>query len=393
VPSRRVYRAHGVTLKSVACIDDLRRIAHRKVPREFMDYYESGSYSEQTLQSNLRDLANIKIRQRVLAGAANRDLTQTVLDERIPLPLALAPIGMTGMAHRNGEIAAARAAQRAGIPYTLSTMSICSIEDVAAAVEKPFWFQLYFMKDRGFVADLISRARAAGCSALVLTVDLQVLAQRHRDVRNGLIIPPRVRLETIAHIASRPGWVAGVLFGKRRTFGNLHGRMAGTGHLRSYMEWTHSQFDQALCWSDVAWIREQWPGKLIIKGILDVEDAREALNTGASAIVVSNHGGRQLDGAASAISMLPRIADAVGSGIEILFDSGIRSGQDVFRALALGARACLLGRTYLYGLCAAGEAGASKAIEIIANELDVTMALAGVRTIAEIGRHCVELPG
>ena len=373
-----------MTLKSVACIDDLRRIAHRKVPRDFMDYYESGSYSEATLASNRHDLAQIKIRQHVLAGASNRELSQSLLGEKITLPFALGPIGMTGMAHRDGEIAAARAAERAGIPYTLSTMSICSIEDVAAAVEKPFWFQLYFMKDRGFVSDLITRARAAKCSALVLTVDLQVLGQRHRDVRNGLFVPPRVRLGTIAHLLSKPAWIAGVLLGKRKTFGNLHGRIAGTEHLRSYMEWIHSQFDQTLHWDDVAWVREQWPGKLILKGILDVNDARQAVKTGASAIVVSNHGGRQLDGAPSAISMLPRIADAVGSDIEILFDSGIRSGQDVFRALALGARACLLGRAYLYGVCAAGEAGASKAIDIIAKELDVTMALAGVRTIGSI---------
>jgi L-lactate dehydrogenase (cytochrome) len=379
-----------VTLKSVACIEDLRRIAHRKVPRDFMDYYESGSYSEETLRANLRDFANVKIRQRVLAGAANRDLSQTLLGDRIPLPLALAPIGMTGMAYRDGEIAAARAAEKAGIPYTLSTLSICSIEDVAAAVERPFWFQLYFMKDRGFIADLIGRARAAQCSALVLTTDLQVLGQRHRDIHNGLSLPPRIRLKTLAHIASKPGWIAGVLLGKRRTFGNVTG-IAGTEHLKSYMAWIHSQFDQALSWADVAWIRERWPGKLIIKGILDADDAREAVKAGANAIVVSNHGGRQLDGAPSTISMLPRIADAVGSETEILFDSGIRSGQDVFRALALGARACLLGRAYLYGVCAAGEEGVVKAIDIVAKELDVTMALAGVRTIGQIGRNRVEI--
>jgi L-lactate dehydrogenase (cytochrome) len=375
-----------VTLKSVACIEDLRRIAHRKVPREFMDYYESGSYSEETLRCNCSDLGKIKIRQRVLAGAANRDLSQMLLGEKNPLPLALAPIGMTGMAHRDGEIAAARAAEKAGIPYTLSTLSICSIEDVAAAVKKPFWFQLYFMKDRVFIADLIARARAANCSALVLTADLQVLGQRHRDIHNGLTVPPRIGLRTIAHLASKPGWIAGVLLGKRKTFGNVSGRIAGTENLRSYMAWINTQFDQALSWDDVAWVRQQWPGKLIIKGILDADDARQAVRAGANAIVVSNHGGRQLDGAASAISMLPRIADAVGSDVEILFDSGIRSGQDVFRALALGARACLLGRAYLYGVCAAGEAGASKAVDIIAKELDVTMALAGVRTIGDIGR-------
>jgi L-lactate dehydrogenase (cytochrome) len=375
-----------VSLKSVACIEDLRRIAHRKVPPEFMDYYESGSYSEQTLRANRDDLASIKIRQRILCGASNRDLSQSLLGVKQPLPLALGPVGLTGMAHRDGEIAAARAAEKAGIPYTLSTLSICSIEDVANAVEKPFWFQLYFMKDRGFIADLIARAHAARCSALVLTADLQVLGQRHRDIHNGMTVPPRIRLKTIAHILFKPRWIAGVLLGKRRTFGNVVGRIAGTENLTSYMDWINSQFDQALSWDDVAWIRERWPGKLIVKGILDVEDAREAVKAGADAIVVSNHGGRQLDGAASSISILPRIADAVGPETEILFDGGIRSGQDVFRALALGARGCLLGRAYLYGVCAAGEEGVTKALEIIAKELDVTMALAGLRTIADIGK-------
>ncbi len=379
-----------MTLSSVACIDDLRRLAHRRVPSDFMGYYESGSYSETTLIANLHDLSTIKIRQRVLAGAANRSQTQTVLGEKRPLPLALAPVGLSGMAYRDGEIAAARAAEKAGIPYTLSTLSICSIEDVAAAVDKPFWFQLYFMRDRGFVADLIARARRANCSALVLTVDLQVLGQRHRDVRSGLTVPPRIHLGTIGRIASKPAWIASVLLGKRKTFGNVVGRIPGTENLASYMDWIQSQFDQALSWDDVAWIRQQWPGKLIIKGIMDVEDARLAAKSGATAIVVSNHGGRQLDGAASSISMLPRIADAVGSDVEILFDGGIRSGQDVFRALALGARTCLLGRAYLYGLCAAGEAGVSKAIDLIAKELDVTMALAGVRTIDQISRDCLE---
>jgi L-lactate dehydrogenase (cytochrome) len=379
-----------VTLSSVASIDDLRRLAHRRVPSDFMGYYESGSYSESTLAANLHDLSTIKIRQRVLAGAANRNQTRTVLGEKRPLPLALGPVGLSGMAYRDGEIAAARAAEKAGIAYTLSTLSICSIEDVAAAVTKPFWFQLYFMRDRGFVADLIARARRANCSALVLTVDLQVLGQRHRDVRSGLTVPPRIHLGTIGRIASKPAWIASVLLGKRKTFGNVVGRIPGTENLASYMDWIQSQFDQALSWDDVAWIREQWPGKLIIKGIMDVEDARLAAKSGATAIVVSNHGGRQLDGAASSISMLPRIADAVGSDVEILFDGGIRSGQDVFRALALGARACLLGRAYLYGLCAAGEEGVSKAIDLIAKELDVTMALAGVRTIDQISRDCLE---
>ncbi|HET6388239.1 alpha-hydroxy acid oxidase [Hyphomicrobium sp.] len=377
-------------LDTVACIDDLRRLAHRRVPADVMGYYESGSYSETTLRANERDLANVNIRQRVLAGAVNRDLTQNIIGVPAALPFALAPVGMSGLAYRDGEIAAARAAEKAGIPYTLSTLSICSIEDVAAAVTKPFWFQLYFMKDRGFIADLIARARAAHCSALVLTVDLQVLGQRHRDVHSGLTVPPRIHLKTVGRILSKPSWVANVLTGKRKTFGNVHGRIPGTENLASYRDWIGSQFDQALSWDDVAWIRERWPRKLIIKGILDVDDARIAARTGASAIVVSNHGGRQLDGAASSISMLPRIADAVGSDVEIMFDSGIRTGQDVFRALALGAKSCMIGRSYLYGLCAAGEAGVAKAIEIIAKELDVTMALAGVRTIDQISKSTLE---
>ncbi|MBS0269893.1 MAG: alpha-hydroxy-acid oxidizing protein [Proteobacteria bacterium] len=378
------------TLETVACIDDLRRLAHRRVPADVMGYYESGSYSESTLNANLRDLAGINIRQRVLAGAANRDLTQSILGKSAALPFALAPVGLSGLAYRDGEIAAARAAENAGIPYALSTLSICSIEDVAAAVAKPFWFQLYFMKDRAFVADLIARAQAANCSALVLTVDLQVLGQRHRDIYSGLTVPPRLRLRTIANTLSKPSWIANVLMGKRKTFGNVHGRIQGTEGLKSYRDWIGSQFDQALSWDDVAWVRERWPGELIIKGILDVEDARHAAKTGASAIVVSNHGGRQLDGAVSSISMLPRIVDAVGADIEIMFDGGIRSGQDVFRALALGTKSCLIGRSYLYGLCAAGQAGVSKAIDIIAKELDVTMALAGVRTIDDISKRNLE---
>lgn len=371
-------------LGSVAAIADLQVRAHARVPRDFMDYYESGSYAEQTLAANRDDFAKIRLRQRVLVGASDRSSATTLIGQPTRLPIALAPIGLLGMAWRDGEIAAARAAERAGIPCALSTMSICSIEDVAAATKQPFWFQLYFMRDRGFVASLIDRAKAAGCSALVLTVDLQVLGQRHRDVRNGLSVPPRIRIDTLARMAMKPRWVYGVLTGKRRAFGNLDGHVQGMEDVRSLSEWTARQFDQALDWDDVAWVRERWPGKLIIKGILDVEDARAAARSGADAIVVSNHGGRQLDGAPSAISQLPRIAEAVGADVEVLFDSGIRSGQDVFRALALGARGCLLGRAYLYGIAAAGENGAAKAIDIIARELDTTMALTGARTVADI---------
>ena len=294
---------------------------------------------------------------------------------------------MTGLEHGNGEILACRAAHAAGIPFTMSTLSICSIEDVAAAVDKPFWFQLYVMTDRGFVRSLIERAAAAKCSALVLTVDLQVLGQRHVDVKNGLSVPPSLKLKNLTDMATKPAWVYRVLTGKRWTFGNLDGYVKGMEGVKSVAQWVGNQFDQTLNWKDVEWIRSIWPGKLIIKGILDVEDARLATKTGATALVVSNHGGRQLDGAVSSISMLPKVADAVGSEIEVLFDGGIRSGQDVLRALALGARGCLIGRAYIFGLGAGGEAGVAKAIDIIRKELEVSMALTGVKRVNEIGRH------
>ena len=377
-------------MASVTCIEDLRRLAHRTVPQDFMDYYESGSYSETTLRANCDALSRIQFRQRVLAGADNRQLESTIIGERVAMPVALAPIGMMGMAHRDGEIHACRAALAAGIPFTLSTMSICSIEDVASAVAKPFWFQLYIMKDKGFVRSLIERARGAKCSALMLTVDLQVLGQRHRDVKNGLTVPPQLRLATALRIAAKPGWALSVLGGKRKTFGNLAGHIAGADGAISLSKWTAEQFDQALSWQDVEWVRSLWPGKLILKGIFDIEDAKLAAKCGASAIVVSNHGGRQLDGAPAAISMLPKIADAAGGDVEVLFDGGIRSGQDVMRALALGAKGCLLGRAPLYGLCAGGEAGVAKALDIIRKELDVTMALTGTKRIADIDRRVLQ---
>jgi L-lactate dehydrogenase (cytochrome) len=376
-------------MKTMTCIEDLRRIARRKVPRAFFDYAEGGSYAEETLRANRADLQRIKLRQRVLLDVDNRSSKTTILGEPASLPLALAPIGLCGMQHGDGEILACRAAQQAGIPFTLSTMSICSIEDVAASVDKPFWFQLYVMKDRGFIRSLIERAKAAKCSALVLTVDLQILGQRHRDIKNGMTVPPELRLGNLIDIATKPAWALSVLRGKRKTFGNITGHIKGMENVNSLSQWISGQFDPALSWKDIEWIAGLWNGKLILKGILDVEDARMAARTGAAALVVSNHGGRQLDGAPSSISMLPKIADAVGSDIEVMFDGGIRSGQDLFRALALGARAALAGRAYIYGLGAGGEAGVARAIEIIRNELDVTMALTGTKDIGSIDGRAV----
>ena len=376
-------------MKTMTCIEDLRQTARRRVPRAFFEYAEGGSYAEQTLNANRADLECIKLRQRILVDVAHRSTSTTILGEPVSLPLALAPIGLCGMQHGDGEILACRAAQAAGIPFTLSTMSICSIEDVAAAVDKPFWFQLYVMKDRGFVRSLIERAAAAKCSALVLTVDLQILGQRHRDIKNGMTVPPELRFKNIIDMASKPAWLLSVARAKRRTFGNLAGHVRGMEDVNSLSHWTASQFDATLNWKDVEWIASLWPGKLILKGILDVEDARLAAKTGAAALVVSNHGGRQLDGAPSSIAALPSIAEAVGSSIEVLFDGGIRSGQDVMRALAFGARACLSGRAYIYGLGAGGQAGVARAIEIIRNELNVSMALTGVNSIAEIDRRVI----
>jgi L-lactate dehydrogenase (cytochrome) len=371
-------------MRIMTCIEDLRRVARHKVPRAFFDYAEAGSYAQETLRANREDLEHIKLRQRVLVDVSQRDLTTTILGERVSLPLALAPIGLCGMMHGDGEILACRAAQAAGIPFTLSTMSICSIEDVAQAVDKPFWFQLYVMKDRGFIRALIERAAAAKCSALVLTLDLQVLGQRHCDIRNGMTVPPQIKLGNLIDIATKPAWALSILRGRRKTFGNLAGHVQGMGNVNSLAQWTANQFDPTLNWKDVEWVRSVWPGKLILKGILDVEDARIAAKAGASALVVSNHGGRQLDGALSSIAALPKVVEAVGDQIEVMFDGGIRSGQDVLRALARGARSCMIGRSYIYGLGAGGEAGVARAIEILGKELDVTMALCGVRNVRDI---------
>jgi len=379
----------GTFMKHITCIEDLRQLHKRRVPKAFFDYADRGSYAEETLRANSEDLREIKLRQRILVDVSKRDLSTTILGEPAAMPLILAPVGLLGMQHGDGEIHACRAAQAAGIPFTQSTMSICSIEDIAANVEKPFWFQLYVMKDRGFIKSLIERAIAAKCSALVLTVDLQVIGQRHQDIKNGMTVPPEWSVSKFVDFATKPAWVSGVLRGKRRTFGNLVGHLKGTDDITALSTWIGTQFDTSLNWKDVDWIRSIWPGKLVLKGILDVEDAEIAAKSGAQALVVSNHGGRQLDGAPSSIEVLPEIVDAVGSKIEVLFDGGIRSGQDVMRALALGAKSCMIGRAYAYGLGAGGEAGVAKAIDIIRNELNTTMGLCGVNTIDEISDEVI----
>ena len=372
-------------MKTVTCIEDLRELARRKVPKAFFDYADSGSYSEETLRANRADLETIKLRQRVMVDVSERSLATTIVGQKMNAPFALAPIGLCGMQHGDGEILSAQAANDAGIPFILSTMSICSIEQVAEATGRPFWFQLYVIRDRGFSQDILARAVAAKCNALVLTVDLQVLGQRHRDIKNGMTVPPEIRLKNVLDIASKPFWAFNILRSKSKNFGNLAGHVKGMEDVTSLAQWTNSQFDPALNWKDVEWIKKHWPGKLIIKGILDVEDAKTAVKLGADAVVVSNHGGRQLDGAPSSISALPAIAQAVGSDTEVLFDGGIRTGADMLRALALGARACLIGRAYVYGLGAGGRAGVSKAIEILQNELSVAMALTGTTRVADIG--------
>jgi L-lactate dehydrogenase (cytochrome) len=351
------------------------------VPRAFFEYADHGSYTQSTLRANRTDLEAIKLRQRVGIDVDRRDLSTTVAGEAAALPFVLAPIGLSGMQHGDGEILACRAAQAAGIPYTLSTMSIDSIEDVAAAVDKPFWFQLYVMRDRGFVRELIERAIAAKCSVLMPTLDLNILGQRHCDVKNGMTVPPALTLANIIDIASKPAWAWSVWRGKRKTFGNLAGHVSGMDGVTSLATWVSRQFDPTMTWKDIEWIRGLWPGKMVLKGILDLEDAKIASTLGISSIVVSNHGGRQLDGAPSSIAALPAIADAVGNDVEVLFDGGIRTGADVLRALALGARAVLIGRAYVYGLGAAGEAGVSRAIDILRTELDVAMALTGTTSV------------
>jgi L-lactate dehydrogenase (cytochrome) len=367
-------------------IADLKEKARRRVPKMFFDYADSGALTESTYAANEADFGKIKLRQRVLVDMTGRSLASTMIGEKVSMPVALAPTGSTGMQHADGEILAAQAAQEFGVPFTLSTMSICSLEAVAEATTKPFWFQLYVMRDRDFVYNLIDRAKAAKCSALVLTLDLQILAQRHKDLRNGLSAPPKFTPSSIWQLASRPGWCMKMAGTKHRTFGNIVGHAKGVGDLSSLASWTNEQFDPKLSWNDVEWIKERWGGKLILKGILDKEDAVMATKTGADAIIVSNHGGRQLDGAPSSISVLEEIADAVGDKIEVHMDGGIRSGQDVLRALCLGAKGVYIGRPFLYGLGANGKAGVTKALEIIRKELDTTLALCGRRDIGEVGK-------
>jgi len=372
-------------MKTITCIEDLRALARRKVPKAFFEYADSGSYNEETLRANRADLETIKLRQRVMVDVSERSLATTIVGQKVSAPLALAPIGLCGMQYGDGEILSAQAAEEANIPFILSTMSICSIEQVATATTKPFWFQLYVIRDRSFSKDILMRAATAGCNALVLTVDLQVLGQRHRDIRNGMTVPPDITLRNVIDIATKPSWALSILKGKSKTFGNLAGHVKGMDDVTSLAQWTNSQFDPALNWKDVEWIKKIWPGKLIIKGLLDVDDAKTAVKLGADAIVVSNHGGRQLDGAPSSISALPAITQAVGSETEVLFDGGIRTGADMLRALALGARACLIGRAYVYGLGAGGKAGVAKAIDILQKELSVAMALTGTTRVADIG--------
>ncbi|WP_293604982.1 alpha-hydroxy acid oxidase [Polaromonas sp. UBA4122] len=374
-------------------IEDLRVLAQKRVPRMFYDYADSGSWTESTYRANEADFQPIKLRQRVAVNMENRSTATTMIGQNVAMPVAIAPTGLTGMQHADGEILAARAAKKFGIPFTLSTMSICSIEDVAKGTDgHPFWFQLYVMKDRDYIERLIDRAKAANCSALMITLDLQILGQRHKDLKNGLSAPPKPTLANLINMATKPRWGLGMLGTPRRQFGNIVGHVKGVDNMGSLSEWTAKQFDPALNWGDVEWIKKRWGGKIILKGIQDVEDARLAVNSGADALIVSNHGGRQLDGAESSIHALPAIVDAVGRQIEVHMDGGIRSGQDALKAIALGAKGTYIGRAFLYGLGALGEAGVTKALEIIRNELDLTMAFCGHTNINTVDKSIL-LPG
>ncbi len=373
-------------------IEELRALARKRVPRMFYDYADAGSYTESTYRANEEDFQRIKLRQRVAVNMANRSTRTQMIGVDVAMPVALAPTGNTGMMHADGEILAARAAEKFGVPFTLSTMSICSIEDVAAHTSAPFWFQLYVMRDRSFIEALIDRARAANCGALMLTLDLQVLGQRHKDIKNGLTTPPKPTLANLLNLATKPRWCLGMLGTKRRSFGNIVGHAKNVSDLSSLSSWTAEQFDPTLSWRDVEWIKQRWGGKLILKGVMDAEDARHAADSGADALIVSNHGGRQLDGALSSIAALPEIVREVGSRIEVWMDGGVRTGQDVLKAVALGARGTLIGRAFLYGLGAMGEAGVTRCLDIIQKELDISMAFCGHTDINTVDRRIL-IPG
>jgi L-lactate dehydrogenase (cytochrome) len=372
----------GQHLPVITNIEDLRRLARRKLPRALFDYVDQGSYDQISYHANSDELKSIRFRQRVLTDATDRSLASTMLGEKVSMPVALAPTGLTGLLYGDGEMVAARVAEEMGVPFCLSTMAICSIEDIRSAIKGPFWFQLYVFRDRGFSEEVIGRARDAGCTALFVTVDLPMRGQRHADIKNGLVVPPRLTLRNAFDIMTKPSWALSVLMGRRKTFGNLEAYLKQSSALASG-QWANDNYDATLSWDDVAWMRKVWPGKLVLKGILDAEDAKRAASLGVDAIVVSNHGGRQLDGAPATIAALPRIADAAADRIEILFDGGVRSGQDVLKALALGAHGCLIGRAYLYGLAAMGGDGVRKALSLIQQELKVSMSLTGVRDVRD----------
>lgn len=376
----------------ITCVADLRTLARRRIPRALFGYVDSGSYDETTMRANAAELARIRFRQRVLVDTSGRSMATTLVGQKAAMPVAIAPTGLTGLIRGNGEILGARAAEAAGIPFCLSTMSIATIEDVRAATTAPFWFQLYVLRDRDFSRAMIERARAAACPVLVVTVDLPTRGQRHADLKNGLTVPPRLTWRNAFDLATKPGWGLGVLRGKRMTFGNIEAYLKDKVGLMGAGEWSSNHFDQTLDWDDMAWIRDLWPGKLVLKGILDPADAAQAVRIGADAIVVSNHGGRQLDGAPATITALPEIVRAVGERIEMLFDGGVRSGQDVMRALALGARGCLIGRAWLYGLAAQGEAGVAAVLDLFRRELDITMMLTGTKDLSCVSREILYAP-
>ena len=371
----------------ILSVEDMRKKAKARVPRMFFDYAESGSWTEDTLRANINDLMDIKFRQRVAVDISKRSTEMEMLGEKLPLPVALAPTGLAGMQTADGEIHAARAAEKFGVPFTLSTMSVCSIEEVQSKTRDPFWFQLYVMRDRDFIDRLIKRAKEANCSALMITLDLQVMGQRHRDIKNGLSVPPKINLPNILNLITKPKWCLGMVGTKNRKFGNIVGHVKGVKDMSSLAEWTVNQFDPTLCWDDVLELRKKWSGKIVLKGIMDKEDAKAALNIGADAIIVSNHGGRQLDGASSSVSALPKILDIVQDKCEIWVDGGIRTGQDILRLIALGAKGTLIGRAFLYGLGAEGEKGVTRILEILQKELDLTMALCGATDLSQVNKN------